>query len=93
MTLQHHDGSKLYGVHTKLTQTAGTANPSLIPPLRYLHRELPTTLSKASRLIFSLGVIRLKCFAPSDSAALLKDGGKQDAQPVETLLAPAPFSR
>lgn len=32
VTLQHHCGSKLYGVHTKLPQTAGTANPSLIPP-------------------------------------------------------------
>lgn len=35
---------------TKPAQTARTANPSLTPPL---HRELPTTLSKASRLIFS----------------------------------------
>lgn len=33
---------------------------------------MPTTLSKASRLIFSLGIILLKCFALSDSAALLK---------------------
>jgi len=57
-----------------------------------LHREVPKTLSKASRLIFlPRGVILPRCFAPNASAVLLREGGEQDAQPLDTLLAPAPL--
>lgn len=52
-TLQHHCVGLKFMVRTKLAQAVETANPSLIPPLHQLRRELPTTLSKASRLIFS----------------------------------------